>query len=267
MNSISILSCGWLGLPLAKHLVKRGYLVKGSTTSDNKLSELELNGIKPYKINLGVDFQQEWKGFLDCNILIVCFPPSINKQNPKLPLKQVIKGIEKNGIEKVIYTSATSVYPNNNSIVTEKDAEYIESPHSGTKMLELEELFTKNEKFSTCVLRFGGLFGESRLPGKFLSGRKDLKNGKHPINMIHLSDCIHIIHKIIQLDAFPQVFNACSDIHPSRSEFYTTAIKKQGFEEAKFNNENDGQYKIVSSEKLKRKLGYEFIYSNPIDAL
>jgi 3-hydroxyisobutyrate dehydrogenase-like beta-hydroxyacid dehydrogenase len=32
-KSISILGCGWLGVPLAKHLIQKGFSVKGSVTS------------------------------------------------------------------------------------------------------------------------------------------------------------------------------------------------------------------------------------------
>lgn len=33
MKTISILGCGWLGLPLAKKLVENQWIVNGSTTS------------------------------------------------------------------------------------------------------------------------------------------------------------------------------------------------------------------------------------------
>src|SRR5574343_621841 len=36
-EKIAILGCGWLGLPLAKSLLSKGYEVKGSTTSESKL--------------------------------------------------------------------------------------------------------------------------------------------------------------------------------------------------------------------------------------
>ena len=52
MKQISILGCGWLGLPLAKALLENGFLVKGSTTSVEKLSVLENSGIHPFLIAL-----------------------------------------------------------------------------------------------------------------------------------------------------------------------------------------------------------------------
>ena len=42
---VSILGCGWLGLPLAKALIGEGYTVKGSTTTPAKLNLLKEEGV------------------------------------------------------------------------------------------------------------------------------------------------------------------------------------------------------------------------------
>ena len=52
MTQISILGCGWLGLPLAKDLVKNGLLVKCSTTSSSKLAHIEKLGVLPFLMEL-----------------------------------------------------------------------------------------------------------------------------------------------------------------------------------------------------------------------
>ena len=52
MNKISILGCGWLGLPLAKSLLSKGHEIKGSTTSESKLEMLKNAGILPFQIQL-----------------------------------------------------------------------------------------------------------------------------------------------------------------------------------------------------------------------
>lgn len=267
MKKISILSCGWLGMPLAKHLSHKGYNVKGSTTTPEKLKHIEETGSKAYQIKLGNGFDHNWSDFLDCDVLIVCIPPSANKEDSQLPLEQVALAAENKSVKKILYTSATSVYPRNGKLVTEADATYIKSPHSGVEMLRLEEVFSKNKHFESCILRFAGLFGGDRKPGRFFAGKKGLNNGAHPINMIHLEDCIQIIERIIEIDRFSQVFNACADEHPSRAEFYDVATKKQGFDSPEFTDINDKNYRIVSSEKLKEVLNYKFIYSNPIEAL
>ena len=50
-KEISLLGCGWLGIPLASSLVKKGFAVKGSTTSSDKLEILKSEGVIPYLID------------------------------------------------------------------------------------------------------------------------------------------------------------------------------------------------------------------------
>ena len=52
MKNVSLLGCGWLGKPLAVSLINDGFLVKGSTTSEMKIQELETLGIEPYLIDI-----------------------------------------------------------------------------------------------------------------------------------------------------------------------------------------------------------------------
>ena len=52
MTQISILGCGWLGFPLAKVLIEKGFSVHGSTTSTEKLSILQKSGIQAFLIAL-----------------------------------------------------------------------------------------------------------------------------------------------------------------------------------------------------------------------
>ena len=78
MNSgtISVLGCGWLGVPLTKHLQKSGFSVKGSTTSSEKCEILERDGILSTRVLLNEneaivdDFQ-----FFNCDVLIISIPP------------------------------------------------------------------------------------------------------------------------------------------------------------------------------------------------
>ena len=50
---ISILGCGWLGLPLGKYLLQKGHLIKGSTTDKDKMETLKASGIQPFLLVLG----------------------------------------------------------------------------------------------------------------------------------------------------------------------------------------------------------------------
>ena len=69
MNNISVLGCGWLGKPLSISFLEEGYLVKGSTTSIDKIETLEKLDIDAYLLNI-TEFE-EYYDFLQTDILII----------------------------------------------------------------------------------------------------------------------------------------------------------------------------------------------------
>ena len=58
-NKIAILGCGWLGLPLAKKLISKNFIVRGSTTSKDKISVLKNENIEPFLITLDKEFDEK----------------------------------------------------------------------------------------------------------------------------------------------------------------------------------------------------------------
>lgn len=266
-KKISILGCGWAGLPLGKYLSSKGYTVKGSTTRTSKLAELALNGIIPFHVNaVPVPDGANLDGFFECDLLVVTIPPAkregINDWAFMLHSSIARKAVEY-GIKKVILFSSTSVYPSNKSLVTEADAEAIPSPRSGVIMLDLERCY-RSSWFSTVVLRMGGLFGPGRDPGKFLLSGTKQYNPDAPVNLVHLDDVIGSINHILQEDLGDATFNVVSPNHPTRKEFYNAAAELRNLELDWA--ENLQQLKKVSSLKLIES-GYEFIYPNPTSAL
>ena len=79
---IAIIGCGWLGLPLAKKLIKENFIVKGSTTSKEKISVLKAEKIEPFLIDLNKNLDKEiLNSFLEnINVLIINIPPKIRKE-------------------------------------------------------------------------------------------------------------------------------------------------------------------------------------------
>jgi nucleoside-diphosphate-sugar epimerase len=266
MTQISILGCGWLGLPLAKALLENEFSVKGSTTSVEKLSVLENLGIQPFQIELSqTKIQGEVDSFLEnSRILILDVPPKLRgseKENFVSKIKNVIPFIEKSAVEKVLFISSTSVYGEDNSLVTE-ETELNPDTESGKQLVQVEQLLQSNSNFKTTILRFGGLIGEDRHPIKFLAGRKNIENPNAPINLIHQEDCIGIILEILQLDSWNETFNAVTPFHPSRKEYYTQKAVDLNLELPEFNAENSRFGKTILSLKVEMVLGYSFAKRN-----
>ena len=267
-GTVSILGCGWLGLPLGKHLRNRRFSVKGSVTSPEKFGLLRTSGIVPYRIVLNdTDVEVDDPAFFETDVLIISIPPlridGIERIFPT-QIAQLIPIILKSGIRKVIFISSTSVYPENLKAVTENE---VLSPdkESGKACLAAENLLNHLTDFQTTILRFGGLIGADRNPARFLL-KSDRAVANIPVNLIHQDDCIGIITAILEKDLWGETLNACCPEHPLKKDFYGKAAQISGLPELLISNQTEA-YKIVDSSKLKRLLKYKFKYPSPMDYL
>jgi len=247
-RQISILGCGWLGLPLALALVQKGFEVKGSSRSVAKSDALRQGGVLPYIIDLS-QTNNDLSGFLQTDVLIIAVS---SKQVEDF--RNLIHQTEKSTVQKVLFVSSTSVYPNTNGIVTET------SDVTDSALTQIESLFRSSNAFKTTILRFGGLFGYDRKPGRFFPAGKKIDQPEGFVNFIHRDDCIGIIEQIIEQNIWQETLNACTDTHPTRRAFYTNEALKLGLPEPEFIESSVIEYKIISSEKVKEMLGYRFLY-------
>ena len=263
MKQISILGCGWLGLPLAKSLLKKGFSVKGSTTSLAKIPVLRDNGIEAFQIEVSeAGISGNMNSFLkNSEILIIDIPPklrSTSNGNFVKKIKKLIPFIKKSSVQKVIFISSTAVYNDDYSTVTETTQTNPDT-ESGKQLLEVEKLFLLTIfDFGTTIVRFGGLIGEDRHPVHFLAGKENLGNPGAPVNLIHQVDCIGIIEKIIELDCWNDTFNAVAPFHPTRKEYYTQKATELGLPLPQFADTATSFGKTIFSNKVEDDLNYRF---------
>jgi nucleoside-diphosphate-sugar epimerase len=270
-KKISILGCGWLGLPLAKSLLAKDYVVKGSTTSESKLEVLKNAGISPFQIQLEeYEIIGTIENFLDeTDVLLIDIPPGLRKVTSTSnemtfvnKVKTLIPFIEKSRIQKVIFVSSTSVYGDGFPIV-EITEETKPNPdtESGKQLVIAETLLQSNQHFKTTVIRFGGLLGDDRHPVKFLAGRTNVENPEAPVNMIEREDCIGIIEEIlkqVQHDNWGETFNAVAPQHPTRKAYYHKKAEIFNLPLPTFAENSESKGKIISSKKVETILGYSF---------
>ena len=261
---IAILGTGWLGIPLAKELLKKGFPVRGSTTSEEKLPLLKESGIDPYLIKVTSDeISGDVDKFLEeADVLIVDIPPGLRK-NPELDfsggIEKLSESIKKAGIKKVLFVSSISVYEETESFkIYTEDTQPNATSRSGQELASAERILLGDPLFDTTVLRFGGLIGAERHPVKYLAGRKNLSNRLGPVNLIHQQDCIGIILKILEKDIFGEVFNAVYPLNPPKEEYYLKKAKELGLELPEFDHSKPSVGKIISASKVMRELEYEF---------
>ncbi|MFD2999203.1 SDR family NAD(P)-dependent oxidoreductase [Pontibacter toksunensis] len=268
-EEISIMGCGWLGMPLAERLTKAGYDVKGSTTTPRKLELLQQNGIRPYLLNLqdeNLD-REALKEFLQAQVLVLNIPPHLRSDGGESYLEQMhllLQFLADSPVSRILFISSTSVYLDLNRVITEEDILFTEEQQPDHMLLQAEKLFQQGDGWLTTVLRFGGLVGENRKPGRFLAGKKNVPNGDAPVNLIHLDDCLNILHRIVEEDIWGKTFHACADMHPLRKEFYHQAALALGLTPPEFNDMDETHFKLINSQKIKDALSYSFLYPDPM---
>lgn len=238
-HTISILGCGWYGFELAKQLLSSGYLVKGSSTIATKLALLSDSGIQPYLVDFQEDKAHYDPDFFNADILFISIPPkrSSGEQDSFCKkIERIASAAQKQQLKHIVFISSTAVYGDHNLEITESTLANPDTA-SGKAMLEAENLLTSQTAFTTTILRFAGLIGPGRNPGRFFAGKDNIPNGRAPVNLVHLQDCINFSVTLIKNVTFGAIYNVCSPDHPSRQEFYCKAAQVSGLPIPTFQDE------------------------------
>lgn len=265
-KTISILGCGWLGMPLALRFLTEGFQVKGSTTTPGRLAQLENMGIQPSLVHLQEEADlKALTTFLEADVLVISFPPGLRAGKAEAYLQQMhvlAAALNQVATPHLLFTSSTSVYPDLNRVVSEADEGL---PQVREHVLcQAEDLLSRLPGKELTVVRLAGLAGGNRHPGRFLAGKTQVPNPLAPVNLVHQADCIEILFRVVAQHCWGQSFNACADAHPLRQEYYTAAALSLGLEPPVFAPPSPGDaFKIISNEKVKQALDFTFLYPDP----
>lgn len=231
---ISIIGLGWFGEPLAKELLKAGHEVFGTTRTIDKKEQLEKENIH---VSLFEYPEYPNKNLLDNDIVILNIPPFIDEL-------EWFQSWQWNPKTWVIFVSSTSVY-------SKKENQNI-------PLLKQQEAWIQSEFQNWTILRFGGLIGQNRHPGKYMSGKKNLAGRLWPVNLVHLDDCIGVTKTIIEKNLKSEIFNVVSSDHPTREEYYTDYCKKNGLPLPEFDQSDDSKAEAIENQKITKFYNSEF---------
>ncbi len=257
IKKVSVLGCGWFGFAFAKALIAKGYLVNGSTTTETKLAALADAQITPYLVNFTAEKIEADPAFFECDALFICIPPKRNSAElHDYPAKiKLILAAAKGKANQIVLISSTSVFADENQFVNEETPTCPDTD-SGKVVVAAEEIL-KTENPDATIIRFAGLIGPDRNPGRFFAGKTDIPNGLAPVNLIHQTDAVGIAIALIEKQAFGRIYHACSPSHPAKMDFYVEAAKSSGLAVPAFIAEKKN-WKIVESLNVPKYLGYDF---------
>ena len=203
---ISIIGLGWFGLALAQELQKK-HSISGTTRTIEKLKKIQ--ELVP-DIFLLHDGEKPNPALFHADTVLINIPPTKNQLDW---LKTWEVPLEKH----IIFISSTSVYGQQQIDVNEETCPLPDS-ESGKILIE-EEQWIKTFPFYT-IIRFGGLIGPDRHPGRHLSGKLNLTGGNWPVNLIHQKDTVFFTQHVIEKKLVGEVFNLVHPYHPTRKDYY-----------------------------------------------
>jgi len=252
MKAITILGTGWLGFELAISL-KQKYKIKVSSRTAEKIKIYEDEGLASYILN--EDNLDSLEQLLETNYLFINFPPS--KFNDYVSfLSKIYNHKSIKNIQKIIFISSTSIYPNIQGLF---DEEYEIKESSSKLVFEAENLIKEK---SDVIFRVAGLVGGSRYFGK-RSANKVVEYPKTPINFVHRNDVIEATKFVIEND-INGIFNLCSKNHPTKEEIYSFNSKKYDFEKPIFLDNKEFLNRLIDGSKIE-KLGFTYKYNNAFE--
>lgn len=252
MKRFTILGAGFLGLALAQKL-KENYELKLSSSNNEKIQTLnDMDFSKVYLFN--EHNLENLDQLLDTDYLFINYPPS--KYEDYLGfLEKIYKSTKSKNIEKVIFISSTSIYPNIEGLLDETMK--IETSVS-QKVYDAENQVSQH---SHLILRVSGLTGAQRLAGKSRAG-KVLNTQDKKVNLVHRDDVIDAVIFSLEKD-LEGIFNLCASQHPTYKELYESNAKKYGFETPIFKDKKEYKNRLIDGSKIE-SYGFEYKYPNPL---
>lgn len=266
IKRIAIVGCGWLGTPLALSLVNKGYEVRGTRQQSEDLAELNRLGITAESLVLSPELECPCpeRVFAGADLLLINIPPRRKQHDGRYHQAQIaalLEAARSYQIPHVLFISSTSVYGSDQGRVDEQ-TECVPTTDSGKTLVAIEQQLLAQYPGSS-VLRFAGLIGPKRHPGRFLSGRC-VDGADSPVNLIHQQDCIRLIETLIERNIWGEIWNGCCDSHPSRAEFYRAAAAQLNLPAPQF-SEKSGPSKIINNQKIKQELSFSFKFPDPVE--
>ena len=254
MKKFTILGTGWLGFELAKSF-KDLYKIKVSSRNEEKLKIYEDEGLSSYVLN--ENHLESLDELLDTDYLFINFPPS--KFDDSLSfLNKIYEHKKIKDIEKIIFISSTSVYPNIEGFFNEE----FEIENSSSKIVYEAEKLVLNK--SDIIFRVSALVGANRVSGRRLSN-KVVEYPKSVINFVHRNDVIDATKFVIE-NNLNGTFNLCCKEHPSKEDLYSFNAKKYDFALPIFSENKEFLNRTIDGSKIEQ-LGFIYKHNNAFDLI
>ena len=257
-ESVFIFGCGYVGLALARELLESDVRVGALTRNSEKAGQLRELGLQEV---IEADLQDAaWQGRIRENYRAVVNCVSSAGGGLQGYRKSYVEGQQviidwarSQAIENYVYTSSTSVYPQDTGGWVDELADTSDAPPTGQVLLESEALLVNAGFPAHCILRLAGIYGPGRhyLLNQLKEGAGEIPgSGDYALNMIHRDDIVRAIYAALAAGSAggSGIYNIADDEPKTKAEVLAWLAGQLRLPEPVFNPNK-------VSERLKRRGG------------
>jgi nucleoside-diphosphate-sugar epimerase len=270
-----VVGCGYLGRRVGRLLADRGEHVFGTTRSPARAGERVAIGIEP--VVADVLKPETLHDLPDADRVLYCVGFD---RSAGMPMRAVyVDGLRHalgalgGRASRLIYASSTGVYGQDDGGWVDEHSPTSPRHESGRVALEAEGLAREvgaSRALPVVVLRFAGLYGPGRLPGRdaLLRGEPIVGDPARFLNLVHIDDAAAAAVAALDRGEPGRTYLVSNDRPVERREYYALAAECLGAPAPRFvpwSGDDPGMRreetnKRVSNRRMKAELGFALSY-------
>lgn len=268
-RTVAILGCGYVGRAVGIALSTRGWRVRATTTRAERIGELALAGFEPQVALAGDELAVA--GLLSgCSALYITL--AAGRRNASY--REVYQGaaetvaavLGKTTVRRVIYTSSTSVYAQDDGSWVDETSPTDEGSANSAALLAAERVLLTGlpAAVDVSVVRLGGIYGPGRSLADFAArfAGQQRADGDVFLNLAHLDDIVGGLVGLLET-SHHGVLNLCGDQPTTRRAVYDPLLRARSLPPVQWlSDPHMGAGKRVRSERIQQLL--ELRWRHPV---
>ncbi len=259
-NHAIIIGCGYVGTALAKTWVSQGITVTATTTTPERIPELE--AIANRATVLRADDANALRNALvgqDTAVLTVGAPNRDAYEQTYLnTAKSMAAVLRDTPVQQVIYTGSCAVYGDQNGAWVDEETAIAPLFPRHQIMADAERMLldADTNQQHICILRLGGIYGPGRELSRIFSraaGKTRPGDGAEPSNWTHLDDIVGAI-AFARTHCLRGLYNLVQDDPPSRRDLIDWVCQTHNLPPVQWNPASPSERSYtarVSNQKIK----------------